>query len=403
MDGRFRIADHFVRYCQNPKPVWSTRNSGTMKSKYFPALDGLRCVAIGLVMLAHANFPHLSTGGIGVDLFFVLSGFLITSILLSEFQRYGSINYKNFYARRFLRLIPCLVVVVIGVAIEKRVVTGSWPFMRLLPAIGYVMNWAKIYVNGKHLLLGHTWSLAVEEQFYLIWPLLILLTCTWIRSPRKRLAFFLALAAGLSIYRTLMVPYYSGVRIYFGSDTHSDGLVLGAAVAFFVAILPEGRLPDSASRVVAYVFTPLALIALCVVLASWDLWSPPMGRVGFTLVAVASAVLVLDLVAGSHSLLQWLLCLAPAVWIGRISYGLYLWHLPIYHTLDDLHVPDRWVARLAIGGPLSVGVAALSFYTVEKRFLKLKSQFARKPDAALPVAPAPADPPDLANVALTGE
>ncbi len=353
-----------------------------MKRQYFPALDGLRCVAILIVLIAHSRIGLLRVGGVGVDIFFVLSGFLITSILLSEHDRFGSINYRNFYARRFLRLLPCMVLVIAFVAVERRLALGYWPLRDLSLSIGYAMNWARTMEIGNHFPLGHTWSLAIEEQFYLVWPVIVALVCSRTRSPRSRFAVLSSMAIAIMAYRCVMSGILSADRVYYGSDTHCDGLIFGSALAFFVATLPAGLLAANASRWVGWVFSPLAVLTLGVIVFKTLLLKSSMGRAGSVAVTLASVTIVLDIIAGSHCLLESILTQRLPIWIGKISYGLYLWHLPIYYVLADFHL--GWIAKLTIGIPLSIAVSALSFYTVEKRIMSYKVKFTRENSDAIP-------------------
>lgn len=349
-----------------------------MQNRYYLGLDGLRGVAVAVVLLAHASVPFLESGGVGVDIFFTLSGFLITSILLTEWVRHGSIAIKNFYARRFLRLLPCLWLTVAAYLVCFCAMSGTIPRHALKDAgaaLLYVMNWVRAYDYGGTGALGHTWSLAIEEQYYLLWPFLIVML-NRLGLSRRRQGWLLASAALLlALHRAALVGNVSAGRLYFGLDTHADGLLLGSALACFLS--GSGGQPLSAgwSKLISYVFAPGAVAGLAVVAGCWTWNDPGMGLYGYAAAAICSGLLVLDLVASPHSLLRRPLSAGPLVWAGKVSYGLYLWHFPIYAIINRNISGVTWQHTLLVGGTLSVLVAAASYYLVERRFLRLKDRF----------------------------
>lgn len=346
-----------------------------MKHTYYPALDGLRTIAVGIVLCAHGGVTYFRSGGVGVDIFFVLSGFLITTILITEQGRTGSINFRNFYARRFLRLAPALVLACALAAIGTVWLEGRFPGSEIAFSLSYTANWVQAFY-GYHLgSLNHTWSLAVEEQFYVIWPVIMLGLCKLAPRSSVRVAVLLTGAAAIALYRAAMVGTYTDERINFGLDTRMDALMLGAALACLVGGLPGGRLPDVAGKWLGRVVAPLMLVALLSVpnIVTW--YSPWMGWIGYVLVGGAAALVVLDLVAGGHSRLGRVLAARPFVFIGRISYGVYLYHLPVYYAVEKLIPGESLAVRLTVKLVLTFALAIPSFYLVEQRFLKLKSRF----------------------------
>ncbi len=215
--------------------------NGGVHRRYWPALDGLRGVAVLLVLAYHLGYSIPRGGFVGVDVFFVLSGFLITTLLLDEFSRRGSIAFGAFYIRRGLRLLPALVVVSLfavvlvqwrGTAAQQDQTEAGLPLVLL-----YVVNWAMALDFMPAVgWLGHTWSLAIEEQFYLLGPLLLLLLMK--RSATHRRSAFLLLVASVVviIYRSAgTLQGWSAHRLYMGLDTHSDRLLMGCALAFWLA------------------------------------------------------------------------------------------------------------------------------------------------------------------------
>lgn len=346
-----------------------------MKHTYYPALDGLRTIAVGIVLCAHGGVPYFRSGGVGVDIFLVLSGFLITTILTTEQTRTGGISFRNFYARRFLRLAPALVMACALAAAGMMGLEGRFPGTEIALALSYTANWALAFYNFHLTWLNHCWSLAVEEQFYVIWPLVIVILGRTVKSPAGRTGVLLAGAAAIAVYRALHVGVYTDERINFGLDTRMDALMVGAALACFVQSLPDGRLPDAAGKWLGRVVAPLMLAALFAVINTVTWYSPWMGWIGYVLVAGAAALVVLDLVAGRHSWMGRLLATRPMVFVGRISYGLYLYHLPVYYAVEKL-LPDASLSvRLTIKVTVSVALATASFFLIEQRFLRLKSRF----------------------------
>jgi len=356
-----------------------------MKHTYYPGLDGLRAVAVGIVLCAHGGVPYFRSGGVGVDMFFVLSGFLITTILSAEWARTGAISFRNFYMRRFLRLAPALLLTCAFVGVTKTWLTGSFPGADIALSLSYTANWALALYNYQLTWLNHCWSLAIEEQFYLLWPMIVVLLERTIRSPGKKMAVLLALAGGLALRRATMVGIWPDERINFGLDTRMDTLMVGAALAYFLRSLPCGRLPDLPSRVLGRFAAPLGFVGIIAVIHTVTWYSPWMGWIGYVLVAGAAALVVGDLVIGRHSLLAKPLSSRPMVFIGRISYGLYLLHLPVYYIVENLMPAAPLAVRLAIKVPVSLILAWSSYDLVEKRFLRMKRKF-ETPAAEVPPA-----------------
>ena len=346
-----------------------------MKHHYYPSLDGLRTVAVGIVLCAHGGVPYFRSGGVGVDVFFVLSGFLITTILASESAATGTVNFRNFYARRFLRLAPALVLTCALVGLTKPWFGGGFPATDIALSLSYTANWA-LALYGYHLTwLNHCWSLAIEEQFYILWPVLIVVLERTVRHNGPKVALLLVTAAALAVRRTLMVGTWTDERINFGLDARMDTLIVGAALCYLVRCMPEGKWPAPVSRVLGYALAPLAAVGLFAVINTVTWYSPWMGWIGYVLVAGAAALVIGDVVGGSHSLLARVLASRPMVAIGKISYGLYLFHLPVYYMVEALMPAASLPIRLAVKVTVSLALAKLSFELVERRCLQLKAKF----------------------------
>jgi peptidoglycan/LPS O-acetylase OafA/YrhL len=325
------------------------------------ALDGLRAVAVGLVVLTHA-FPSVLPGGwVGVDVFFVLSGFLITTILRREIEINGAIDYRAFYIRRSLRLVPALLLfLACGLAIA--VLRGGDSFHKAAVAavfaVSYTMNWNLAFAWYPGWLFTHTWSLAIEEQFYLLWP--ILFVFLRLRNPVGWL--IAALVIAITWRSGLTFGGATPMRTYAGFDTRADGLLIGC-------LLGLCSIPAWIAR-----FLPaLALaagIAFALIVATMPFDARVTAVVGIPLGSTVSAVFLLY--ARRDGWFRTLLSGPGFAYVGRISYGIYLWH-PLTLTIGEAIAPG-WGG--VAGALMSVPIAAASFELWERPFLRLKSRFA---------------------------
>lgn len=320
-----------------PPESGASRQSGRIEG-----LDGLRAIAIVAVLIFHLNASWLPGGFLGVDVFFVVSGFLITTLLVREHRSAGRIAFKNFWVRRARRLLPALAVCVTVSVLIARVVTGDLLVhvgRQVLGALTFSTNWVEITAGSSYFdqtapqLFMNFWSLAVEEQFYLLWPLATLLLIRFAR-PRARMAVPLAIAAGSTVLMAaLYTPGADATRVYYGTDTHLMGLMLGAGLAFAWA-MPEiaDRLRPSGWGPWGRLVAPGAAIVLGVMFLFLDESHDATFRGGFFLASAATTVLLislLDRVPGRTSALQRLTDHPVATWIGVRSYSLYLWHWPV--------------------------------------------------------------------------
>jgi peptidoglycan/LPS O-acetylase OafA/YrhL len=341
-----------------------------------PALDGLRGLAVAAVLLFHLE--RLEGGFLGVDLFFVLSGFLITSLLLVEQHGRGSIRLGRFWARRARRLLPALFVLLVGVAVLLVAFTPADQRPRFrgdaLATLGYVANWHRLAsdigywdIFSQPSPLDHTWSLAIEEQFYLLWPLLVMLVL-WRRVDATRLLGWVALTGAAASFVLLAVRYspLDTSRAYFGTDTRLGATLLGAGLATWTT--GRERRPSEVQRRPSALVTAVGLAGL-----AWMAWSVLTvdglsswyyrgGLVSFAVAAVA----VIVAVTHSPGLLGRAIGGAPLRWLGTISYGVYLWHWPIdVYLTPERAGTDGWrLDVLRVG--LTLGVAALSYVVVEQ-------------------------------------
>jgi peptidoglycan/LPS O-acetylase OafA/YrhL len=347
---------------------------------YRPGIDGLRALAVTAVLIYHADIAWLPGGFLGVDVFFAISGYLICSLLLAEHHRTGTIGLKHFWVRRARRLLPALVALLVATTAAV-LVTAPDAAARLrgdlLAALGYVSNWWQVFRGesyfesmGRPPLLRHLWSLAVEEQFYLVFPLLLAAGLRVV-GRRRRLLAWCAVAAGAASAVLMAALYHADgdpSRVWYGTDTRAVGLCLGVALAFVWSpwrlrydIAAGARRMLDATGVVA-------LVTLVALMMRLDEFHPALYRGGFAATAVVSCVLV---AVAAHPA-TWFGCvlgIRPLRWLGRRSYAVYLWHWPVYQLLRpgfDVHLSwgTTFVLRLAITAVLS----ELSWRLVEQPF-----------------------------------
>lgn len=337
--------------------------------RYWPALDGLRGVAILLVFLNHLDL--LSGGFVGVDVFFALSGFLITSLLLAEYSERGSISLRRFWARRALRLMPALTVTVLAY-VAGMALTGRLTFDRGIGALyglTYLSNWMQA-LGIQRMGLSHLWSLATEEQFYLLWPPVLLLLAR--RRPRAIVATLVILSLTSFIWRVVMVagdvPWQ---RLYFAPDTRAPALVIGCIVAF-VATRRWTEGPSPRGWGTGGFISLAAVVAISFFIPGHQADSAYLGPI--EAVALATGCIILACVRDDRSLVARLLSLPPAVMLGKLSYSLYLLHPLVTNSIERLLPNLERSSFLAVAAVGSLLAALASYVFIEEPFLRLKSR-----------------------------
>jgi len=343
---------------------------------YLPGLDGLRALAVIGVLLYHADLGWTPGGFLGVEVFFVISGYLITSLLLAEWNRRGSISFKAFWLRRARRLLPALFLV-LAATLAFAVVFLPHEVAGLrsdaLAAAGYVTNWYLVLSHksyfeeiGRPSLLRHLWSLAIEEQFYLVWPVLFAAGIKLLQRRRMLLAVIAGAVASAVLMAVLYHPDVDPSRAYYGTDTRATGLLIGVALAF---VWVPGQLRRRASRANARLLDVIGLGALAALFGFYlrlDEFQPFLYRGGFASVALITAVLIAVTVHPRARLVPSLLGQRVLCWIGQRSYGIYLWHWPVFMvTRPQLDVSITGLPLLALRMAVTGVLAELSYRYVE--------------------------------------
>ncbi|GAA1151996.1 acyltransferase family protein [Ornithinicoccus hortensis] len=342
------------------------------KSAFRGDIEGLRAVAVGTVLIFHVGVPFMRGGFVGVDIFFVISGFLITSLLIREATATGRISLADFYARRARRLLPAASLVLLFTAVAGWLVLPGQDRANVgtdvVAATFYVVNWALAARSVDYLAedaapsaVQHYWSLSVEEQFYVVWPLLIILGLFLARRtaarPKPLLFGLLAVVAAASFVYSVRHTAADPATAYFFTTTRIWELAIGALLAFLVVRLT--RLPRGLAELLAGVGLVLT-VGSAFLLTTSTPW-PGSAALAPT---VGAALVIAGGCASQSTVTARLLSLRPMVWIGGLSYAIYLWHWPLL-VLAKVWNPDLRIRHLALLGVLSVVLAWLTKHLVE--------------------------------------
>lgn len=354
-----------------------------------PALDGIRAIAVALVLAGHGGVPGVAGGFIGVDVFFVLSGFLITSLLLDEFRRTERIDLKGFWIRRAKRLLPAMVLMTLAVVIARPLFPSEAVTSLREDAVGaffWMANWVFVAADTDYFSQGatpsplqHTWSLAVEEQYYLLWPLLVLAAALLVRrrsTGAVRVVVFALAVLGVvgSAVAAILLSGDAGElnRVYFGTDTRAQALLIGAAAAALLvrdwsALTVSGTLIRTRWRRWVAWTLPVIGIAVLALAAHLATGSADEFHHGLLIVVAVGAVLVVAPVAlDQDGYVARALAWFPLVTLGVISYGVYLWHWPIFLILNGERTGLSGWSLLALRCAVTIAVSWVSWWAIEQ-------------------------------------
>lgn len=359
-------------------------SESAVEFKHYPVLDGLRGVAVLIVMLYHLELlvPELNMfvrgGFLGVDVFFVLSGFLITSVLMKEYSRTGKISLKNFYWRRFLRLAPAfwvflLVMYIFGNTIlPPREAAVIYENDNFLYSFFYAMNWHRAFGFGATGNLNHTWSLAIEEQFYIVWSLFLVGAYFFCRNRKQIFLLTLATVLGLTFLRSFRA--ISGTEttiLYYSTESRIDAILIGCGAAMiFGWRLIDREFFRSKNFGRAAVFAGALSMAIIFSFSHEDrlLYAGAM-----TVFSISVSLVILWLITNEESYLSRVFAFTPLRLAGQISYALYLWHYAFFEFGKKYF--SSGFLQVSVGISLAFAVSVMSYFLIEKPFLQMKSKF----------------------------
>jgi peptidoglycan/LPS O-acetylase OafA/YrhL len=347
-----------------------------------PGLDGVRALAVLTVIGFHEGASGLPGGFLGVDIFFVLSGFLITDLLAARYDRTGRLDLAGFWTRRARRLLPALAVMLVVVTAAAAVIEpGQEASLRLtlLAAATYTSNWYQILHHVSYFAaagqagapppLDHLWSLAIEEQFYLVWPLIVWCVIARLTTRRARVACALTGAAVSAMVMTIQyTPGADPSAVYYGTDTHASALLIGAALALARPLRALTAIPAAHSRQLD-VGGIAGLIVLAWAAGHFSGSDPVVYPVGLLLAAFGAAGLVAA--AAGHGVIAAITSWRPLRWVGVRSYGIYLWHWPVIAFGTALAGPGARSAWLwPVETAVTIGLASASWRYIETPIMR---------------------------------
>jgi peptidoglycan/LPS O-acetylase OafA/YrhL len=354
---------------------------------YIPAVDGMRALAIGIVIVSHFGADRFVPGGFGVTLFFFISGYLITGLLIQEDAAVGKVAITTFYIRRFLRLGPALIVMISIVSMVYFLLVGPVAWPQVLAGIFYYTNYYGLSGASAPMPIWPLWSLAVEEHYYLVYPLAFAIAWKW---PGRFLAGLVALTIAVLLWRTALVLHWHAPtdRTYMATDTRIDSILYGAILAVTLKI--HGA---NAPRYFGH-WTVVCASGLLLLISF--LYRDPSFRETFRYSIQGIAILPLFyaiLFVPTYSIVRALLEGPVIVWIGRLSYSLYLYHFPVIFFVPKFLPNASYASLVAVEFVATLAIASCSYYVVEKPFQRLRDRFRKvgqDPTQNVLTAPSPA-------------
>ena len=359
--------------------TFADKNRNTAGLPYMPGLDGLRALAVVAVIAYHSEIESVPGGFLGVEIFFVISGYLITALLLEEFNLNRGINLRQFWVRRARRLLPALFLYIGGsVAFAYSMADDVVPTKgEVLSTLGYVYNWFGIFqeisytdVFERKNFFHHLWSLAVEEQFYLLWPVLLLCLQKHINRKVTISLLILGITSSAFLMWTMYQPFEDPLRVYYGTDTRASGLLIGALLAYIwrpwsvekSKLFPKGKDASFLVGIAAIGILVWANMHYTLLMPDAD----QLFRGGFLITSTVTAIVIACVVI-PNSYLNSILGLAPFVWIGKRSYGLYLWHWPVFQlTRERVDVDINGWELFAVRMFVTLVLVEISYQCVER-------------------------------------
>ena len=352
-------------------PQWKTDRTAYPLG-YMAALDGARGLMTLGVLLAHTRMALFQGAAVYMDVFFAMSGYLITSLLIADYQKRGHISLKKFYVRRFLRLYPALATMIILFVIicwffsndfQSRLTEAAVTFF-------YLMDYWRPFVGTGVYYTGHTWSLAVEEQFYLLWPLMFIVLLRIMGLSSTTAVAIFGLAALFWAWRIWLTANGSDIsRLYDCLDTRADALLIGCALAVSLKVIDLSKHPKFAT------FCARALLPMAAAGLAMGFLMDPQFRwyyyVSPLFGAIPGAILIVGLLQPQRTIMHQVYEHPIPVFCGRICYGLYIWHFPIFAWVASWATP-RYLMTFLIGWPLTFAVSIASYYLIERHFMRAR-------------------------------
>jgi peptidoglycan/LPS O-acetylase OafA/YrhL/lysophospholipase L1-like esterase len=347
--------------------------------RYVPGIDGLRALSVLAVIAYHLNLNWAEGGLLGVGIFFVISGYLITDQIVTQWEQHRRLNLLDFLTRRARRLLPAMIVMLFVVALWLLIIEPSRLFGLkgdFMSSLFYFNNWWLIFHNvsyfesfGPPSPIGHLWSLSIEGQFYILWPIVLIIVMKIAEQRGKLIAWIMACAAVSALAMALIyVPGSDPSRVYYGTDTRVFALLIGAALA---VAWPSQKLNDKVSepaRRVLDIVGGLGLFLLLVLFNQVNEFDDLLYRGGFLVISLIAAV-VIAVLAHPASRLGSIVGCKPLRWIGVRSYSLYIWHFPvIILSSPNVNTEETSMLRIIIQVAVSFLLAALSYKYVEEPF-----------------------------------